>query len=120
MKVLVAEDDQDQLSIRSMLLRQNGFDPLEAADYPSAVRVARSQKPECALIDLRLPTEELGFRLVRELKRLNSAIHVVLLTGGNFGQLSQRSEKDLVDDIVVKGSSSADLIKKLKSVAGGR
>lgn len=117
MKVLVADDDVDQLFVRSMLLRQNGFEPIEAADVASALQNAYLHKPECAIIDLRLPTEELGLRLIRELKTFDSTIHVFVLTGGDARGLSTRFEEGLVDEIVLKGSGSAYLIEKLKAVA---
>ncbi len=116
MKVLVADDDADQLFVRSMLLRQNGFEPIEAADVGSAMQNALLHRPECAIIDLRLPTEELGLKLIRELKTLDSTIHVFVLTGGDAGRLSMRLEKGLIDEIVVKGSGSAYLIERLKAV----
>jgi CheY-like chemotaxis protein len=68
MKVLVADDDPDQLSLRSMLLERSGFQTMGAADPVSAAELAASQKPECAVIDLRLPTEERGLWLISELK----------------------------------------------------
>lgn len=117
MKVLVAEDDEDQLLVRSMLLRESGFEPIGATDIASAIENAAAHKPECAIIDLRLPTEELGLRLIRELKTLDSSIHVFVLTGGDPRRFSTRAEKDLIDEIVVKGSGSADLIQKLKALA---
>ena len=117
MKVLIADDNPDQLFVRGMLLRQNGFEAIEAADVASAIDVAVRHKPECAVIDLSLPTQELGFRLIRELKALDSAIHLFLLTGTDPRAISQHSETDLVDEIVVKGDSSAYLIRKLKALA---
>jgi two-component system, OmpR family, KDP operon response regulator KdpE len=117
MRVLIAEDDKDQLFVRSMLLRQNGFEPIEAADASSAIEKAAVHKPECAVIDLHLPTEELGFGLIRDLKKLDPTIHLILLTGGDARQLSTLSEKALIDEIVVKGSSSTHMIRKLKAIA---
>ena len=64
MRVLLADDDPDQLSLRCMLLERSGFEAMGAGDYVSAVELAAIQKPECAVVDLRLPTEELGLRLV--------------------------------------------------------
>jgi len=117
MKILVAEDDRDQLFVRSLLLRENGFEPIEAVDLDSALLRAAEHRPRCALIDLRLPTEEAGLRLIRELKALDSKMYVVVLTGSDANRLAQRSEKDLIDDLVVKGSPSKQLIQKLKRLA---
>jgi CheY-like chemotaxis protein len=119
MKILLADDDEDQLALRGMLLRRSGFETMEATDFPSAIQLARAQKPECAIVDLRFPTDEIGYQLIRELKALNSSMHVFLLTGGDPARCSQRRETDLVEEVVVKGSSSAHLIQKLKALASG-
>ncbi|MFL6352093.1 MAG: response regulator [Bryobacteraceae bacterium] len=117
MKVLVAEDDPDQLSIRSMLLERNGFETIGAADDVSAAELAASRKPECAVIDLHLPTEERGLWLICELKRLNPAIHILVITGGKPESLARQTAATLVEEIVVKGESSGSLMRKLKSLA---
>ncbi|MBV9303249.1 MAG: response regulator [Acidobacteriaceae bacterium] len=118
MKVLVAEDDPEQLSLRCMLLDQSGFDAIGAADGPSAVDLAVAQKPECAVIDLRLPTEELGLRLISELKRMDPSIHILVLTGSDPQNLVQKPEAELIEEIVVKGTPTGGLIHKLKLLAG--
>ena len=117
MRVLLADDDPDQLSLRCMLLERSGFEAMGAGDYVSAVELAAIQKPECAVVDLRLPTEELGLRLVCELKRLNPAIHVIVLTGGNPGRLAGQPEAKHIEQIIAKGASTEPLIRKLRSLA---
>jgi CheY-like chemotaxis protein len=117
MKILVADDDQDQLALRCMLLSHCGFDPIGVADADSAVELAAEHKPECALLDLRLPTAELGLRLVRDLKRLDPAMHLLVLTGADARWLAKAPENRLIDGIVTKGSSSADLIQRLNELA---
>ncbi|HEY7304588.1 MAG TPA: response regulator [Bryobacteraceae bacterium] len=117
MRILLADDDRDQLALRSLLLVRSGFETLEAADRNSAMELAASQKPECAVIDLRFPTEEIGLRLIRELKDLNSSMHLFVLTGGDPDRFSRRPERKLVDCVIVKGSSSAYLVEELRSLA---
>jgi DNA-binding NtrC family response regulator len=117
MKVLLADDDLDQLSTRSMLLERSGFETIGASDHVSAADLAASRKPECAVIDLRLPTEERGLWLIGELKRLDPTIHIIVLTGGNPERLARQSAANLVEEIVVKGASSEPLIRKLRAIA---
>ncbi len=93
MKILLADDDEDQLSLRGMLLRRSGFETIEATDLPSAIRLASAEKPECAVVDLRFPTDEIGFELVRELKKLDSSMHVFLLTGGDPTPMGEASRE---------------------------
>jgi DNA-binding response OmpR family regulator len=118
MKILVVEDDADQLSLRCMLLERSGFEAIGAADVESALGLARVHQPKCALVDLRVPTEEVGLGLVRELKRLNPGMHVLLLTGRDARRLINAPENQLISGIVTKGSSSAALIEKLRALRG--
>jgi two-component system, OmpR family, KDP operon response regulator KdpE len=116
MKILLADDDSEQLLMRSMLLSQSGFDTVQAHDCESAIRMARTERPACAVVDLRFPTEELGLRTVRELKALDPAIHVLLLTGGHSDRLARMPEAALVDEILVKGNSWTQLMQSLQSL----
>ncbi len=118
MTVLIAEDDEDQLFVRSLLLQQSGFETIEAADAGTAIEKAKTYRPECALIDLRLPKKESGLKLVRELKTLDPQMHVFILTGDAAAHFDGKPEGSLVDGVIVKGSSSRHLIQRLRALAG--
>ncbi len=117
MKVLVADDDVDQLAIRCMLLERSGFETLPASDAATALTLARTDKPHCAVVDLRFPDEKSGLRLVRDLKEIDPGVRLVLLTGSRSAALAGRPGLELVDEIVEKGSGSARLIHALKGFA---
>ena len=119
MKILVAEDDLDQLSLRCLLLARSGFEALAATDAASAIELAAEHRPECAVLDLRLPTEQCGLQLILDLKTLNPAMHVIVLTGGDGRRLAQSSERTLIDAVMTKGAASTVLIQKLRTVAAG-
>ena len=116
MKILIADDDRDQLAVREMLLTQSGFEPITACDRDSALRAATAEHPACALVDLRLPDEEGGLSLIRQLKARDARLRIFVLTGGNPRQLDGRPERALVDEVIRKGSPSSALILKLKDV----
>jgi DNA-binding response OmpR family regulator len=116
MKILVADDDLDQLTMRCLLLERSGFETLQATDATSALALAETEKPECAVVDLNFPNEESGFRLVRDLKALDAAIRLVLLTGARPGVVAGRSEAPLIEKVVEKGLGSANLVRTLKAL----
>ena len=120
MKILVADDDLDQLTLRCLLLEHSGFETVQASDPKTALAVAKSEKPTCAVLDLRFPTEESGLRLVRDLKALDSAMHLLLLTGSNPARVRNRSEAGLIDEVLEKGSACASLVRKLKQIEAHR
>lgn len=112
-KVLVVEDDPDQLIIRCMLLTHHGFETRRAGDSETAMRVASEEKPEIAVIDLRLPTEEIGLSLIRELRALLPCMSIIVLTGADPEHLKSRPKMVAVDDVIQKGSSSKALLECL-------
>jgi DNA-binding response OmpR family regulator len=118
MKVLLADDDRDQLHLRGILLAKGGFEIIEATDSASALSAAAAQKPACAVVDLRFPTQALGLALIRALKALDGAIRVIVLTGSDPSKFDGLPEKRLVEEVMVKGGSSAHLLTKLRELAG--
>jgi DNA-binding response OmpR family regulator len=117
MKVLVVDDDFDQLEIRALLLRKSGFEVLEAGCRLEARRLAADHQPDCAVIDLNLPTSAEGLALIRELKLINAKIHLIVLTGADTQVFELRSEAALVDEVLKKPAVSARLIQKLRAYA---
>jgi DNA-binding NtrC family response regulator len=116
MKVLVVDDDPDQLFLRGLLLRQSGFETAEATDIESAMEMAAAYKPQLAVVDLKLPTEELGLCLIRQLKTLDPSMKLFVLTGANPVRFARHAERQLVEDVLLKGSS-AELTRKLRAAA---
>jgi len=116
MKVLIAEDDPDQLAVREMLLRQSGFEPVPAFDCKSALSAMKAGRPACAIVDLNFPTEDAGLRLIRELKQIDLGLHIFVLTGHSTERLNRLPERSLIDEVIAKGSPASKLIQKLKKL----
>ena len=117
MTVLVVEDEPDQLTIRSLLLRQSGFTVVEAESDRAAMAAVELQLIDCAVVDLRLPTERDGCRLIRYLKESNPDIAIVILTGSlRTGAVGRWPEMALVERVFGKGESAAPLLQYLRSV----
>ena len=117
MRILIADDDQDQLELRSLLFSESGYETIAVTTSAAALREAKAQRPQCAVVDLKLPTEELGLGLIRALKELDAAMHVFVLTGSDPRRMNAMPEKKLVEEVIVKGSSTAYLMKKLGELA---
>lgn len=54
-KILVVEDHKDSCLWISAVLRQSGFEAVEAGDGTMAVRLAHSEEPDVILLDMHLP-----------------------------------------------------------------
>jgi DNA-binding response OmpR family regulator len=115
MKILLVDDDADQREIRALLLTQAGFDTIEAGTPSSAKAIATTERPNAAVIDLRLPTIDHGLALIRDLKVLDPTMRLIVLTGARADVLKTRPERHLVDRLLVKPASTGALIEMLRS-----
>jgi len=87
--LLVVDDDA---TFRTRLIQgfcKRGFEVRGAADATEALALARVESPELAVVDLRMP-ELSGLVLVRELKQIDQATNVVVLTG--YGSIATALE----------------------------
>ncbi len=117
MKVLVVDDDLEQLSIRTMLLEKSGFEVVTTSNAKRARELAAEHRPNCVLMDLNLPTPAEGLALIRDLKAMDGNMRLFILTGSDPRRFRQHPEAKLVDGVFGKPTSSATLIRKLKSQA---
>ena len=101
-RILVVEDDPEQLEMRRMILQHAGY---EVATAETAID-AMDRLPGCQVVvmDLRLPTPEDGLRLIAA---ASGSARIVVLSGGE-------SESPLpVDEFLIKPCSSKKLLETI-------
>jgi CheY-like chemotaxis protein len=80
--VLIVDDDEAQADVLSTRLARQGFGTLIACSGQRALELARAERPDCVLLDLRLPDVD-GFDLCQDL--VDSAetcdIPVIIVSG---------------------------------------
>lgn len=81
-KVLVVDDDTDDLKMISMILEPEGYDVVTAENGVEALEKVESEDPDLILLDVMMP-ELNGFAACDRLKSspASQGIPVVLLTG---------------------------------------
>jgi two-component system response regulator RegA len=87
--MLVVDDDEVFRERVCQALRQRGFDVRSAESAAAALDSATEDSPELALVDLRMPGGS-GLELVRDLKAIDPATKVVVLTG--YGSIATATE----------------------------
>lgn len=113
-KVLVVEDEVNIARLVRDYLQQAGFDVLEASDGPSALHLARAERPDMIVLDLGLPGMD-GYDVTREL-RARSSVPIIMLT-------ARSDESDRIvglelgaDDYIVKPFSPKELVARIRAV----
>ncbi len=79
-KVLVADDERSIRDMLSAALSQWGYQVFLAQSGAEAIGLLKGQLLDAALIDIRMPEMD-GIELLRELKRYDSSMEVVIMTG---------------------------------------
>jgi len=69
-KILVVEDDKDSAIALKILLEDEGYEVLGAANPTDGLGIAQKQKPDCILLDIMMPNGTEGFQFVWELRNL--------------------------------------------------
>lgn len=87
--ILVVEDDHVFRKVLTLALGERGFDVQAAATGAAALDLARTESPEMAVVDLRLPDMS-GLDVVRALKAIDGATSIVVLTG--YGSIATALE----------------------------
>jgi len=77
-KILIVEDDPRSLKVIQMTLRPYGYSLLEATDGEEALKVARSDKPDLIIMDLRLPKVS-GLEVTRQLRQMSDFSHIAII-----------------------------------------
>jgi len=112
--VLVVDDEPEIVRLVRDYLERAGFAVAVAADGPSALRAARSARPDIVVLDLGLPGMD-GLDVARELRR-DGEVPIIMLT-------ARTEEADRVaglelgaDDYVSKPFSPRELVARVRAV----
>ena len=107
-RVLIVEDDVDQLTIRKLLVAKAGYAAVGAASSAEAI-LALDPMPDAAVVDLSLPKPEDGVALIGEFHQRAPAMPLVVLTGWR-GALEGRDEASFVSEVLEKPCPPAKLL----------
>lgn len=80
-KILIVEDEASLREALKDFLQAEGFDVVTAGDGKTAVKLAKSEKPDLISLDIILPKQD-GFEVLMELRanEKTSKLPVILLT----------------------------------------
>jgi PAS domain S-box-containing protein len=102
-KVLIVDDNQDALSMTSMLLSTLGYETITAYDSISALASAKQHLPDVVLLDIGLPGAD-GYQVARMLREQPELRHarLIALTGYGAARDRQRAAEAGFDHHLVK------------------
>src|SRR5579859_911734 len=90
-RILVIEDNPDNLKLMIYLLRAFGHDTLEAVDGEQGIAIAVRELPDLITSDIQLPKVD-GFEVARQLKRDARLARIPLLAVTALAMLGDREK----------------------------
>ena len=84
-KILVVEDDKITRRIIREILSKSGYEVFEAEDGAQGLEAFKANKPDLVLTDYQMPVMN-GLRVLSEIRNLQPAVPVIMLTG--FGDIA--------------------------------
>lgn len=119
-KVLIADDHEIvRAGVRRLLEELEHVVVAEAGSGEEAVQLARSHKPEIALIDIHMPGMG-GMEATRRIRRQRPGCRVIILTAHLDGPLPKTLLEVGVDGFLAKGSSVGEMDEAIAQVRRGK
>jgi DNA-binding response OmpR family regulator len=100
-RILVVDDDQDLREQVVFFLENNGYEVVQADGEQSGAEVIKNEKFDAAVLDLMMENKDSGFILCHQIKRVNEATPVIMVTGvtketGMYFDATTREEQNWI------------------------
>jgi len=114
-RVLLVDDSPTIVALLRKLLRQNGYETLEAGDAETGIELARSEQPDLVFLDIVLPGMN-GFAALRALRRdpLTKAIPIIMISGNVAATEQFYVQRIGADDFMKKPFSRAEVFSRIE------
>jgi predicted signal transduction protein with EAL and GGDEF domain/FixJ family two-component response regulator len=114
-RVLLVDDDEVNLLLTSIALRERGFDITEATSGEKALEMLAGWTPDVVVLDALMPGKD-GFRTCRELRTLHGqeSLPVLMLTGLDDDASILRAYEAGATDFFVKSTQWSLLAGRLR------
>jgi len=116
--VLIADDDMDYLFQMKMHVESFGFEVITAGSQREAEKIIESTKPDLAIFDLMMESDDSGFILSYKMKRKYPDVPIILATavasetGMSFGVNTQNDKQWIKADLYLEKGIRKDQLHK--------
>jgi DNA-binding NarL/FixJ family response regulator len=119
-RVLLADDEMMiRAGVKAILAADPGIEVVaEAANGREAIELARSHRPDVALVDIRMPAMD-GLAATAELRRVVPRTAVLILTTFSEDEYIARALGDGASGFLLKAGDPRELIAGIRAVADG-
>lgn len=114
-RVLVVEDDVNTRKLMCAVLKQNGFEALQAEDGMAALSVMEKEHVDLILLDLMMPTMD-GYQLTRQLRISWENLPILMVTAKQEPKDKRQGFLAGTDDYMTKPVDEEEMILRIKAL----
>ena len=116
-RIVVIDDNANDVAVTRRFLERRGFDVAAATSGAEGLKIAGTITPDAFVVDYRMPEMD-GFEVTRRIKEdpVLQTIPVLLLTGADSAQFVVDGLGAGADDFVTKGSDLEILLARLQAL----
>ena len=113
MKVLIVEDDEPSRQFMTTLVREEGYDVMEAANGAEGLKRFESFQPDLVFSDISMPIMD-GLEMLEKIRRQSFNTIVVMTTAFGTAEYTLKALRLHANDFLVKPVLPQDVIANLK------
>jgi DNA-binding response OmpR family regulator len=116
-RLLLVDDEVGYLEVLKKRLSHRGMDVVACDNGRSAVQAARKNVFDVAVVDLKMDEMD-GLEVLKILKRMDSSLAVIILTGHGSEEAAREGLCAGAFDYLTKPCDLGDLVNKIKEAHG--
>ena len=116
-KILIIEDEPEQIKLISMRLKANGYDVISAESAGEGLRIAEEKDPDLILLDILLPDMS-GLDVAESLRSRakTKEVPIIAITAVGTPDIEEQCKEAGISGFIRKPYESQDLIDKIKNL----
>ncbi len=116
-KILVVDDTQFMRQRVTRLLREHGYQAIEAKDGEEAVRMYAQDEPDLVLMDITMPNMD-GLAALSEIRAYDPKAKVIMLTALGHQAIALEAIQAGAKDFLVKPYEPGQVLRTVQRVLG--
>jgi two-component system, cell cycle response regulator DivK len=115
MKILVVEDETNNMILMTHLLKHYGHEPIEAFTGTEGIERTTSSKPDLVLMDLKLPDMD-GFEATRRIRETNKNVPIIAVTAYSIDDIREEFNIAGFNGYIQKPINPSTIMDEIKTI----
>lgn len=117
MKILVVEDEPNNMMLMTIILKNDGHEPIEAFTGAEGIAKTFDSKPDIVLMDLNLPDLD-GFEATRRIRKINKYVPIIAVTSYSMDDVRKEFNKAGFNGFIQKPFNPSTIMDEIKQIIG--